>query len=429
MSTPLHPTGDAPDPLDATDESDGPSLSVGGVLLLVGAVLGFAWANSPWSGAYEALSAFRLGPASLHLDLTMQTWAADGLLAVFFFVVGVELKRELVVGSLRHLPTAALPALTAVAGMVVPAALYVATVAVAGGGDLRGWAVPTATDIAFALAVLALVGRGLPSGARLFLLTLAVVDDLLAITVIAVFYTADLRLGWLAAAAVVIAAFAAVVRLRGETRVRRVLLVVVLIVLAVLAWVLVHASGVHATIAGVTLGLVIPARPRAADGGTAPEHGSRAERAEHAVRPWSDTVALPVFAFFAAGVSLASTGGFAAVVGSPEAWGVAVGLVIGKPLGVMAAVLLLGRFTRLQLPTGMRAADAVPVAFLTGIGFTVSLLVSELAFGAGKTHDEVTLAVFVGSLLSAAAAAAVLAARRRTPSGTLPRGGSAAHPV
>jgi len=211
--------------------------------------------------------------------------------------------------------------------------------------------------------------------------------------------------------------------------VRRVLLVVVLLALAVLAWVLVHASGVHATIAGVTLGLVIPARPRAADGGTAPEHGSRAERAEHAVRPWSDTVALPVFAFFAAGVSLASTGGFAAVVGSPEAWGVAVGLVIGKPLGVMAAVLLLGRFTRLQLPTGMRAADAVPVAFLTGIGFTVSLLVSELAFGAGKTHDEVTLAVFVGSLLSAAAAAAVLAARRRTPSGTLPRGGSAAHPV
>jgi len=209
-----------------------------------------------------------------------------------------------------------------------------------------------------------------------------------------------------------------------------VLLVVVLLALAVLAWVLVHASGVHATIAGVTLGLVIPARARgAADSGTAAEHGSRAERAEHAVRPWSDTLALPVFAFFAAGVSLASTGGFAAVVGSPEAWGVAVGLVVGKPLGVMAAVLLLGRFTRLQLPTGMRAADAVPVAFLTGIGFTVSLLVSELAFGAGKTHDEVTLAVFVGSLLSAAAAAAVLAARRRTPSGTLPRGGSAAHPV
>jgi NhaA family Na+:H+ antiporter len=186
---------------------------------------------------------------------------------------------------------------------------------------------------------------------------------------------------------------------------------------------------VHATIAGVTLGLVVPARARAADGGMVPEHGSKAERVEHAVRPWSDTLALPVFAFFAAGVSLASTGGFAAVVGSPEAWGVAVGLVVGKPLGVMAAVLLLGRFTRLQLPAGMRAVDAVPVAFLTGIGFTVSLLVSELAFGEGATHDEATLAVFVGSLLSAALAAAVLAARRRTSHGTVPPGDSAARPL
>jgi NhaA family Na+:H+ antiporter len=267
---------------------------LGGVLVLVAAALGITWANSPWSHAYEALSDWTVGPASWHLDLTLHAWASDGLLAVFFLVVGLELKRELVDGALRHVATAALPALTAVAGMVVPALVFLVTVALhpaaTQAGDLRGWAVPTATDIAFALAVLAVVGRSLPGGVRLFLLTLAVVDDLLAIVVIAVVYTDEMHLGALAAAVPLLAAFAVAVRVRPRGlarfhRLSRTVWLLVVVALALAVWFAVHASGVHATIAGVALGLVVPARPRPGS------HISLAERAEHAVRPWSAALA------------------------------------------------------------------------------------------------------------------------------------------
>ncbi len=383
----------------------------GGVLLLTAAAAGLVWANSPWRAAYRTISDIAVGPAAWHAHLTLAAWAADGLLAVFFLVVGLELKRELVAGTLRDRRHAAVPAMAAVGGMVVPAAIYTLVVGLGGGGDgFRGWAVPTATDIAFALAVLALVGRGLPGAARVFLLTLAVVDDLLAIVVIAVFYAAEIRVAWLVAAVVALAAFAlAARRLAPSGRIGRAALVVLLVVLGVTAWVTLHASGIHATIAGVACGLAVPAAP-GPDGSPSP-----ARRLEHHVRPWSAAVAAPIFAFFAAGVPLAGRGG---VVAGPVVWAVLLGLVVGKPVGVLGTAALLTRFTGLRLPGGLRPRDLVGVGLLAGVGFTVSLLVASLAFGDERLRDGATVAVFAGSLVSALAAGLVLRRGRRA-GGTL----------
>jgi NhaA family Na+:H+ antiporter len=377
----------------------------GGILLLVAAAVGLVWANSRWSAAYETLSQTAIGPEALHAHLTLATWAADGLLAIFFLVVGLELKRELVAGSLRDPRHAAVPAVAAVGGMAAPAAIYMLVVGLAGGGDgLRGWAVPTATDIAFALAVLALVGRGLPGAARVFLLTLAVVDDLLAILVIAVFYTHEIHLNWLAAAVAVLAAFAVVVRIRPRRRGPRRAVVVLLVVLALTGWLTLHASGIHATIAGVVCGLAVPAAPEP-DG-----RPSLASRLEERMRPWSAGVAAPVFAFFAAGVPLSGHG---AVVKDPVAWGVLLGLVVGKPVGVLGTTALLTRFTALRLPGGLKTRDLTGVGLLAGVGFTVSLLVARLAFDDVEQRDAATIAVFVASLLAALAAGVAMRRGRR----------------
>lgn len=391
----------------------------GGLLLLGAAAAGLVWANSPWRAAYRTISDTPVGPASWHAHLTLATWAADGLLAVFFLVVGLELKRELVSGTLRDRRHAAVPALAAVGGMAVPAVVYVLVVGLGGASaGLRGWAVPTATDIAFALAVLALVGRGLPGAARVFLLTLAVVDDLLAIVVIAVFYAAEIRVTWLVAAAAAVVAFTLAARLlapSGGARravaasaTGRAVLVVLLVVLGLTAWVTLHASGIHATIAGVACGLAVPATPR--PGGRSP-----AGHLEHHVRPWSAAVAAPVFAFFAAGVPLAGRGGLAT---EPVVWGVLLGLVVGKPVGVLGTAALLERFTRLRAPGGLRPRDLAGVGLLAGVGFTVSLLVASLAFDDARLRDDATLAVFAGSLVSALAAALVL--RRGSGARALP---------
>jgi NhaA family Na+:H+ antiporter len=226
--------------------------TVGGALLLVAAGAALVWANSPWSGTYHTVSEFAVGPESLHLRLSVSAWAADGLLAIFFFVVGLELKREFVAGDLRDPRRAALPIAAAVGGMISPAAVFIAINLISGHSEnLDGWAVPIATDIAFALAVLAVLSTHLPNALRTFLLTLAVVDDLIAITVIAVFYTEHLSLGPLALALIPIGLFGLAVR-RG---IRHWWL---LVPLAALAWSLVHASGVHATVAGVVLGFTVP---------------------------------------------------------------------------------------------------------------------------------------------------------------------------
>lgn len=362
----------------------------GGVLLLVGTVAALVWANV-WPASYAAVSDAELGPAALGLHLSVHAWASDGLLAIFFFVVGLELARELTVGELRHVATAVVPAVAAVGGMVVPALVYLAVNLTAAGGEPRGWAVPTATDIAFAVSVLAIVGRSLPDALRAFLLTLAVVDDLLAIVVIGVVYTDDVRLWWLVAGAVAVAVFALLAR-RGVTS------GFLLVPLGVVAWACVHASGVHATIAGVALGLVTPVTgPHAA-----------AERWEHRWRPVSAGFAVPVFALFAAGVTL-TAGAFSAAFRDPVAQGVALGLVVGKPLGILGATWLVARFTRARLASTLRWADVGAVGLVGGIGFTVSLLVGELAFGEGSAHDEhVVVAVLVGSAVAAVLGGAAL---------------------
>jgi NhaA family Na+:H+ antiporter len=327
-------------------------------------------------------------------------------LAIFFFVAGLELKREFVAGDLREPRRAAVPVAAAVGGVVVPAALFYLFTSGVGGGATKGWAIPTATDIAFALAVLAVVGRFLPSALRTFLLTLAVVDDLLAIIIIAVFYTASLSVLPLLAALVPLAVFAVLVQ-------RRVRSWWLLLPLAVLTWALMHASGVHATVAGVLLAFTVPVIRSAAAGG--PDAGpGLAEHFEHRFRPLSAGVAVPVFAFLSAGVAIGGFAGLAAALADRVAIGIVVGLVVGKPLGIMAATWLVSRFTHANLDEGLAWIDVFGLALLGGIGFTVSLLIGELAFGLGSARDEhVKVAVLTGSLAAALLASVVLRARSR----------------
>jgi NhaA family Na+:H+ antiporter len=375
--------------------------TIGGVLLAAGALLALVWANSPWRETYTALTQVRVGPSALHLDLTLAQWAADGLLAIFFFVAGLELKREFVAGDLREFRRAVLPVAAAVGGMVVPALLYVA-VAAGTPGALSGWAIPTATDIAFALAVLAIIGTSLPSALRTFLLTLAVVDDLLAILVIALVYTDRLSVVPLLLALVPLAVFTVLVQ-------RRVRSWWLLLPLAVLVWVLVHESGVHATVAGVLLGFAVPVIRRAPGEGP-----GLAEHFEHRWRPLSAGFAVPVFAFFAAGVSVADAGGLGATLGQSVTLGIIVGLVGGKVIGIFGATYVVQRFTRARLAEGVSWWDVLGLALLGGIGFTVSLLIGELAFGTGTPQDDhVKIGVLVGSMLAALLAAGVLRIRNR----------------
>ncbi|MFB9237752.1 Na+/H+ antiporter NhaA [Plantactinospora siamensis] len=377
--------------------------TVGGALLLAGAAIALGWANTPWSDSYLRLARHVPWPGghALHLDLTLSAWAADGLLAIFFFVVGLELKRELVAGDLRNPRQAVLPMVAAVGGMLVPALIYTGINLSTARGAPQGWAVPTATDIAFALAVLALVNSHLPQGLRAFLLTMAVMDDLFAIVIIAVFYTEHLSPLPLLAAVVPIAAFALLLR-AGRTHWWA------LLPLGLLAWAFVHASGVHATVAGVLLGFVVPVRGRA--GG----QPGPAERLEHRWRPISAGVAVPVFAFFAAGVSLRGVDP-GRLLGDPVTLGIVAGLVLGKAAGLFGSTYLVARWTRAELDEDLSWADLFGVALLGGIGFTVALLLGGLAFGVGTEQDEhAKAAVLLGSALSAGLAAAVLRRRNAT---------------
>ncbi|MCZ2848234.1 Na+/H+ antiporter NhaA [Modestobacter sp. VKM Ac-2978] len=380
--------------------------TIGGALLLVGTVIALVWANSPWAESYEALRDTRVGPESLHLDLTLGTWAADGLLAIFFFVVGLELKREFVAGDLRDPRRAALPVAAAVGGMVVPAVLFVLVNLGTGDGALRGWAIPTATDIAFALAVLAVISTHLPTALRTFLLTLAVVDDLLAITVIAIFYTSDLAITPLLLSLVPLAVFGFLV----QKRIRSWWL---LIPLAVITWVLMHESGVHATVAGVLLAFTVPVVRSQAAGG--PDAGpGLAEHLEHRIRPISAGFAVPVFAFFAAGVTIGGFSGLVESLSDPVAIGIVVGLVAGKTLGITGATWLVSRFTRAELDESLGWPDVIGLSMLAGIGFTVSLLIGALAYGEGSLRDEhVKVGVLVGTLTAAALASILLKSRDR----------------
>ncbi|AWE51587.1 MULTISPECIES: Na+/H+ antiporter NhaA [Streptomyces] len=372
--------------------------TVGGVLLLVAAIAALLWANLPGLGhSYETVGHFHLGPEALGLNLSIEHWAADGLLAIFFFVAGIELKRELVAGDLKDPSKAVLPVVAALCGMAVPALVYILTV-VTGGGSTAGWAVPTATDIAFALAVLAVIGTSLPSALRAFLLTLAVVDDLFAILIIALFFTETLNFAALGGAVAGLVVFWLLLRkgVRGWY---------VYVPLALVIWGLMYNSGVHATIAGVTMGLMLRCSRREGE-----EH-SPGEHIEHLVRPLSAGVAVPLFALFSAGVVI-SGGALRDVFTQPETLGVLLGLVVGKAVGIFGGTWLTARFTRASLSDDLAWADVFAVATLAGIGFTVSLLIDELAF-AGDTAltDEVKAAVLLGSLIAALLATVLLKIR------------------
>lgn len=364
--------------------------TVGGTIALVAAAIAVIWANSPWGASYVDFRHLELGP------LDLEHWAADGALTLFFFVAGLELKREFVVGSLRRPADAAVPVMAAVCGVAVPALIYLAINASSAAGETGGWAIPAATDIAFALAVLAVVGSNLPTPLRAFLLTLAVVDDLIVIVIIAVFFTSSVNLTALALAGLAFAAWALLQQKRVSSP-------FVYVPLALVGWWCVHESGIHATIAGVVLGLLTRVRP------DDDEEHSPAEHLEHVLSPLSAGVAVPFFALLSAGVALGHPG---ALVRDPIVIGVVIGLVVGKPIGVFLGAWGVARFTRAELNHALSWRDIVGVAVLAGIGFTVSLLVSDLSF-AGPAREAAKAAVLVGSVLSAVIGALLLGHRDR----------------
>ncbi|MGW6196131.1 Na+/H+ antiporter NhaA [Kribbella sp. NPDC055110] len=368
--------------------------TTGGLLLLAAAVVALVWANSPWQDAYHHLRDVQLGP------LTVEGWASDGALALFFYLAGVELKRELVVGTLSKLNEAVVPVVAAIAGMVLPAIIYLVTNLVTNDGKPHGWAVPTATDVAFALAVLAIVGSSLPSALRAFLLTLAVVDDFGAILVIAVFFSHGFHLLQLLVAVALIALWYVLQRRRVRTP-------FLYVPIAVGAWWFMHESGIHATIAGVALGLVTRV---VADPG---EDEAPAERIEHRLRPWSAAVAVPLFALFAAGVTLSGSA-VRQLLTDPVAIGIVAGLLVGKAIGVFGGSWLTARFTRAELNSDLAWRDVAAVSVLAGIGFTVALLIAQLAFGSDAAQVErAKAAVLIASVLAALIAALLLARRNR----------------
>ncbi len=377
--------------------------TVGGALLLAATVVALIWANSPASEGYFALRDVKIGYEPWHLELSLGHWASDGLLAVFFFLAGLELKREFVAGELRKPARAVVPVAAAVGGVVVPALIFV-LFNLGSPETLKGWAIPTATDIAFALAVLAVINTHLPAALRTFLLTLAVVDDLIAIGIIAFFYSTGLQPLMLLAALVPLALFTFLV----QKRIRSWYL---LVPLALATWGFVHASGIHATVAGVLLGFAVPVLASGKKG--EPAEGL-AEHFEHRLRPFSAGFAVPVFAFFSAGVALGGFDGMGAALRDPVAVGIVAALVVGKAVGVFGTTFLVTKTTRASLDSSIAWIDLFGLALLAGIGFTVSLLIGELSFGTGSAHnDHAKVAILAGSLIAALLAAVVLKARNR----------------
>ncbi|MEU6858142.1 Na+/H+ antiporter NhaA [Glycomyces sp. NPDC046736] len=390
-----------------------------GVVLVACAVVAMLWANSPWAASYEAVwgldITFRFGDFELHH--TLKDWINDALMAVFFFVVGVEIKSEIVTGQLRSIRNAVPPIAGAIGGMAVPALIFAAFNA--GGPGAGGWGIPMATDIAFAVGVLALFGSRIPSGARIFLLTLAIVDDLGAIAVIAVFYTERISMPWLAAAG-------ALVLLAIALRLLNVWSAPVYLVVGVALWLAMLESGVHATIAGVIMGLIISAKPlldpaiahaeaqELAKDGLTTEETERlvkltrdavppAERLQHQNHRFSSFVVLPLFALANAGVAL-SADLFATALSSSVTLGIVFGLVIGKPVGITLATWLVVRLGLGQLPRGTSWPLLAAVGMVAGIGFTVALFITELAFRGGDAAlltDEGKIGVLGASVVAA----------------------------
>lgn len=419
--------------------------AAGGVVMLAAAVVAIAWANSPWSASYRDLWSM---PVTLefgdllHLDhLTLQSWVNDALMTLFFLLVGVEIKRELVHGDLRNPRVVALPVAAALGGMAVPAALY--TVLNAGGPGGAGWAIPTATDIAFAVGIVSMLGSRVPPAAKLFLLTLAVADDIGAIVIIAVFYTGSLSWGWLGCAVVGLVAIWAMRR-------ADVFSLAPYLAVGAFIWLALLESGVHATLAGVALGLLTPAWPlrsprrfpqqtrrtldrleqayfdrvlthvefeeneqelaeiaRQAQLATSP-----LTRLERGLAPWVAYVVVPLFALANAGVPL-SADGLRGLGSDPITLGVIVGLVGGKTLGVFGATLVALRLGIGRAPAGTSTLQLFGLAIVAGVGFTVALFVASLSFDSAAAGDSAKVGILLGSLLAGTAGYAVLRAAGR----------------
>jgi len=360
--------------------------TAGGALLVVAAVVALVWANSPWQDAYDAFWTTELGIdlGPLELELDLRGWVNEALMAVFFLVVGLEVKRELLIGELRERRRAVLPIVAAVGGMVLPALIYLALNP--SGPEAQGWGIPMATDIAFAVGVLALIAPGIPASARLFLLTLAIVDDIGAILVIVIAYSSSIDAGWIGAAMLVLATVVVLRRVGGLSP-------LVFALLGVALWVTVYESGVHPTIAGVAMGLLAPAE--------------QLERLEHRLHGWSSLLIVPVFALANAGVVL-SAGALDAAATSTVTIGVAVGLVVGKAVGIAGASWTAIRLGWADLPSGTTGRHLAGVAALAGIGFTVSLFITALAFDDPDLVDEAKIGVLAASVLATVLAAVLL---------------------
>ncbi|MEV5000666.1 Na+/H+ antiporter NhaA [Nocardioides sp. LML1-1-1.1] len=414
--------------------------AAGSVLLLAATVVALLWVNLPFDGWASAYDHFWHTPLALELgdwriEESLQHWVNDGLMTLFFFVVGLEIKHELVHGDLRDPRTAALPIVAAIGGMAVPALLYVV---IAGGGATgAGWGIPMATDIAFAVGVLGVLGRRIPSAARLFLLTLAIVDDIGAILVIAVFYTDELSLGWLAIAIGLLVVMAVL-------RALRVWAVPVYVVLGAGVWFALLESGVHATLAGVAIGLLTPAvallRPEVATGYAAGAlrdneldadelHRLRflvgesvpvVERLQARLHPLSSYLVLPVFALANAGVAL---DGIGEAVTSKVGLGVGIGLVLGKPLGIALACFLAIRLGGARMPAGTTWRHLVGVGAVAGIGFTVSLFIAGLSFSDPVLTDDAKIGILLASVLSAVVGVAILLTSSRRSAEPAPADG------
>jgi NhaA family Na+:H+ antiporter len=356
--------------------------------LMAAAIAGLVLANSPIGGSLLDFKHMYIGIESLGLKLSLEHWVSDLLLAVFFLVAGLELKYELRSGVLSKPATAMVPVVAAIGGVIVPALIYVAFNF--GTDGLRGWPIPTATDIAFALGVLAIFGRGLPKQARIFLLALAIFDDLVAILIIAVFFTTDLEPTWLFAAMV-----AAVLHFFLE-KVKSLPMNLVRVASFLLLWYCVLQSGVHATIAGVLLGLIIPAR--------------KAHGLVEKIQPWTNTIVLPLFAFFAVAIAIPSFEGSSSNV----FLGILVALPVGKIVGITLFALVANSLASKDARMELKALDFLAVAALAGVGFTVSLLMAKLAFeDQPELAAEATLAVILGSVISMLIGAAIAQSRAR----------------
>lgn len=374
---------------------------LGGVVLLLAAIAALIWANSPWSDSYFSFwsSYVSVGFGNLEINLDLQHWINDLFMAVFFFIVGVEIKRELVSGELKERKDAMVPVVAAIGGVALPAILF--TLIAGGGAGADGWAIPAATDIAFAVGILALLGDRVSTGVRVFLLTIAIVDDIIAIAIIAAFYSGGVSLGWLALAiGGLLAVF--VFQKFGIWRIWP------YVPLAAVVWLATYESGIHATIAGVALGLMVPVRPF---------RGREVHRKlEHALHPVSAFLIIPLFALANAGIDLGG-GVLGDALRSEVTWAVIVGLVVGKIFGISGAALLALKLGSGTLPAGMRPVQVWGVGALGGIGFTVSLFITDLAFSDVALTDAAKIGIFLGSIFSGLIGATLLL-RIRDPAGS-----------